>query len=73
MNQNSIVEFNLDEIPYNESGELNSFLEPVFPLPLVLTDSINSDLNSPDQFNENQLPEKYKLIFVGNQGVGHFS
>ncbi len=66
MNEISISEFNLEGVPFDESGQLNSFLEPVFRLPKTT----DSELDSPDQFPEQQLPEKYKLIFSGNQGVG---
>ena len=59
------ININFYEIPYNESGQLNSQLEPV-----LCHDSINSEINGQDNIVYNQKAEKFKLIFIGNQGVG---
>ena len=57
----------LENIPFNESGQLNSNLEVVFPR--ISNDSILSDLNlnSP---NVNKQKDKLKIVFIGNPGVG---
>lgn len=60
MNANT---FNLENIPFNESGQLNSDLEPI--LARYSADSIVSDMNSPQRTKE-----KFKIVFIGNPGVG---
>lgn len=57
----------LENIPFNESGQLNSDLELV--MPRISNDSIVSDLNSPRLIKQK---EKFKLVFIGNPGVGFF-
>jgi len=59
--------FNFDDVPYNESGQLNSQLEPVFH---TFRDSkVYSEIDS-DPILYSQPIEKFKLIFIGNSGVG---
>lgn len=68
MNENYKTQFNLLNIPFDESGQLNSQLEPIFPI----KDSIYSDLEFSDHIISTQLPEFCKMTFIGNSGAGFF-
>lgn len=61
--------FSLEDIPYNESGQLNSQLEPVFHT--FRESNLYTDQNSPDQLPQSNISfEKLKIVFIGNTGVG---
>ena len=69
-NPHSTCHFNLEDVPFNESGQLNSQLEPVFHT--ARDSNIYTDIDSPDPILYSRPLEKFKLVFVGNSGVGFF-